>query len=161
MKRKSPTRHKVVSKSGKVFYRGRGAALSKTAVRHYHVSDTNLGKEITLDPKGYYEAVGEDNNPLMYYGEFEESEIPELSASKTIAGALQGKYSTTRSAGTYYVYSITQKPDVDISHWRAGDFPTLKEVRYRKPVKAKLFKVVKIGKSQITKFDKEYEDYED
>lgn len=98
-----------------------------------------LGKTTTFVPNGYYEAIGTDECPVMLYGEHKESDIAEVCASKTVAGALQGAYSALLNLGGKapdyaHVYKIMEEPNVDISWWTMRDFGILREVRYRRPV---------------------------
>lgn len=100
-----------------------------------------IGDKVIFKPMGYYEAFDDEGNPEFHTGDvFASSEIPELSASKTIGGALLGVWSMLNhhdslNENKIYVYSINQKPDKDLSHIRADDFEYIKEVRYKNPVK--------------------------
>ena len=117
--------------------------------KYYRVVEKNMGKTIEFEPEGFYEAIDDNGDPIYRYDTFWESDIPEVAASKTIGGAVMGLFSMFMSNGrnpsVFYVYEITEKPDVDISHWEMGDFYHLKEVRYRRPVRGKY-----IGKLTIT-----------
>ena len=96
---------------------------------------------VIFKPKGYYESFDDDGNPEFLVDDiYLTSNIPEVSASKTVGGALLGVWSMLHHHGNLnknnkiYIYSIKQKPDKDLSHIRSGDFEWLKEVRYKKPV---------------------------
>jgi GNAT superfamily N-acetyltransferase len=100
-------------------------------------------KQKTFIPNGYYEMVGKDGNPVIKYDEYAMSNVPEVAASKTIYGAILGassmlKFGKGITKNTpIQIYTIQEKPDVDISHWGGADFEYLDEVRYRKNVLGK------------------------
>lgn len=96
---------------------------------------------VIFQPKGYYESFDDDGNPEFLIDDiFIRSKIPEISASKTVGGALLGVWSMLnhhtkiKNNTKIYVYSIKEKPDKDLSHVGIDDFEYIKEVRYKKPV---------------------------
>ena len=111
---------------------------TQTSERYYRAVEKNMGEIIEFEPEGFYEAIDADGNPIWKYDTFWISETPEVAASKTIGGAVMGLYSMfmqyNKNPQVFYIYEISEKPDVDISHWEIGDFTHLKEVRYRRPV---------------------------
>jgi hypothetical protein len=119
------------------------------------------GDAITIEPDGYYEAIDEDGDPEMEYGEFSESEIAEVCAANYIGGAVLGSYSMNRDAKTFYIYETDQQPDVDITHWTDGDFEFIGEVRYRDSVSFKFVKKVTLTPEQNDMFMALYERLED
>lgn len=106
--------------------------------KYYRAIEKNIGDDVIFNIKngGYYEAIGEDEEPKFMFGEYLESDILEIAASKYVGGCVMGLFSMSR-ARNYYIYEINEKPDVDISHWSGGDFEFLEEVRYRRSIKAK------------------------
>jgi hypothetical protein len=117
--------------------------------KYYRAIEKNLGETVEFEPEGYYEAIDDDGNPIFKYDTFWVSDKPEVSASKSIGGAVMGLYSMFMSNGKnpteFFIYVISEKPDVDISHWEMGDFGHIKEVRYRRAVQGKY-----LGKIAIT-----------
>ena len=117
--------------------------------KYYRAIEKYMGETIEFEPEGFYEAIDDNGNPIYKYDTFWVSETPEVAASKSVGGALMGLYSMfmqhSKNPGVFYVYEITEKPDVDISHWEIGDFTYLQEVRYRRPVRGSY-----VGKVDIT-----------
>lgn len=113
----------------------------KNGEKYYRAVEKYMGKTIEFEPQGFYEAIDDEGNPIFKYDTFWVSETPEVAASKSIGGAVMGLYSMFmqhgKNPGVFYIYEITEEPDVDISHWDIGDFTHLKEVRYRRPVQGK------------------------
>ena len=117
--------------------------------KYYRAVEKNMGETVEFEPEGYYEAIDDNGDPIWKYDTFWVSDKPEVAASKSVGGAVMGLYSMfiqhNKNPEIFYVYVITEKPDVDISHWEIGDFAHLKEVRYRRPVQGKY-----LGKVTIT-----------
>lgn len=128
--------------------------------KYYRAESTFLGDEFTFEvEKGdYYEKIGNNNEPLMYYGEWKISDTKEICASKIIGGAVLGAFSM-RHEDEYYIYEISEKPDKDISHWLSGDFHFIEEVRYRKDIHAKFIGKIKLNQYQIDLFTALYETF--
>lgn len=107
---------------------------------YYRIITNFEGSSIVFEPKGYYEATDDEGNPIMHTGDvWSRSNTPEISASKTVGGAVLGLWSMGYSQGfnieAGYIYEINEKPQKDLSNLRIDDFEWLKEVRYVKPVK--------------------------
>lgn len=113
--------------------------------KYYRAVDTFYGQTFYFEPRGYYEAFDDDGSPIMVSGSdvFRKSTNPELSASKTIGGAILGLWSMYNHNGidsvdkSVYIYEINKEPYKDLSHVNMYDFAYLKEVRYDKPVVGK------------------------
>ena len=110
--------------------------------KYYRAVTEFKGDSVIFEPKGYYESFDDDGNPEFHTGDvIARSTTPEISASKTIGGALLGVWSMLNHHGSLsnnnkiYLYSINEKPNKDLSHVRYDDFEYIKEVRYKKPVK--------------------------
>lgn len=117
--------------SGKKYYR---------AVKDYS------GKQTIFEPKGYYEEINNDGNPIFHYGEHTVSNTKEISASKYIGGAVLGAFSMLRGKiNTVFIYKLNETPEKDISHWTHDDFAYLEEVRFRKSING-----IYIGKVRYT-----------
>jgi len=121
-------------------------------MKYYHLSSTKLPN--ILKPTGYYEEVNGgglnfwyplSNSPPI----FRSSNILESCFSKTPAGTLFGVFSDGGKAGTYYLYSTSEKPDVNLTHEMVQDFGVIEEVRYRRPVSVQLEGKLSIPKSVI------------
>jgi hypothetical protein len=129
--------------------------------RYYRAVDTDLGKTVEFEPLDFYEAIDKDGNPIWKYDTFWTSNIPEVATSKTVGGAVMGLFSMFMQHGkkpdTFYIYEITEEPDVDISHWSYGDFEFLDEVRYRRNIKGKYIGKIKITDDIIKRFLAYYE----
>ena len=110
--------------------------------KYYRAIPNYEGDDIIFEPKGYYEAFDDDNNPILHSDNiFLKSDKPEIAASKNVGGAVLGAWSMFRTKGTkekvVYVYEIYDKPYKDLSNVKIDDFEYLKEVRYNIPVKGK------------------------
>jgi hypothetical protein len=128
---------------------------------YFRAQDKNIGKIVTFEPSGEYEAVDEEGDPIYVYDDFLTSDISETAASNYIGGAVMGNFSMHHNMGAkvvkkYYIYQINEKPDVDISHWGRGDFVHLGEVRYRRPVVGKLIGVVNLNEEQVKALSEYY-----
>lgn len=112
--------------------------------KFYRVVNVDLGEETGFLPTSYTEQVEEYEGKHRVipnkYGNFKKSKIAETSASKSIGAALMGNWSASGhpQIGNFYVYEISDTPDVDLSNEENYDFKQLQEVRYRKPVNGKL-----------------------
>jgi len=110
--------------------------------KYFRAVSEDMGKTTTFFPTNRYEAFDEDGNPITYGGSdiFAMSDKLEISASKSVGGAILGLWSMFNSNGInpigkkIYIYEISTKPSLDISHVRMADFEYLKEVRYDKPI---------------------------
>lgn len=116
---------------------------------YYHASANDLGPTFTFTRGGYYEATDDYGAAKLRYtgagfgdAGFEQSDVPELAASKSIAGAvfaqtlnLANDAPPVPELGTYpiTVYEIGSEPDVDMTNTVSGDFALIEEVRYREP----------------------------
>lgn len=107
----------------------------------YRATTTKDSDIVLFEPKGYYEAMDDDGNPITTHGDiFSRSKIPEVAASKSVGGAVLGAWSMLRHHSKLlpntkvYIYKIKQKPDKDLSHIRRDDFEWLQEVRYKTAV---------------------------
>ena len=114
----------------------------KNNTHFYRAIPEFIGKSVTFEPKGYYEATDDEGNPITVAGDvWAKSNIPELAASKTVGGAILGLWSMGNHHGLKinkcFIYQINEKPQKDLSHLRRDDFEYIKEVRYLKPVKGK------------------------
>ncbi len=123
----------------------------KAHIFYYRAINKYRGNEIVFHPKGYYEATDNQGNPIIFKGDvWMRSEIPELTASKTVGGAVLGLWSMGNHHGlnikNAFIYKINEKPEKDLSHVKMDDFEWLKEVRYKRPVKG-----IYIGKFEYTK----------
>lgn len=123
-----------------------GILTESTNKVYYHGSNKFVGDKILFKPKGFYEKIDKNNNPIFAFDEYELSNIPEISASKYIGGAILGCFSTKRTR-EIFIYTIHENPTVDISHWLGDDFEFLQEVRYRKPVQCIFYKKINISKN--------------
>lgn len=139
-----------------------------TNIVYYRCLPEYIGKTILFEPRNYFEHINDEGNPVYNYGEYVRSGIKEISASKYIGGSVMGSFSMNRTTKTFYIYTINEKPDVDISHWNIDDFEYLQEVRYRKPVEGVFIGTVHLSDYLIKIFDMFYEyatsdgsDYED
>lgn len=115
----------------------------------------------TFNPKGFYEAIDEQGNPIVSFTdqetgmtEFESSETPQLSASKTIGGAITGLFSMKRStgqkpSGTISIYKIDSKPDVEINPVNIADFAFIDEVRYNSKVEGTEIAKIELDENTI------------
>lgn len=110
--------------------------------KYYRAVIEFQGDSVIFEPKGYYESFDDEVNPEFLTGDvFAKSKTPEISASKTIGGALLGVWSMLNHYGSLnnnnkiYLYSINEKPNKDLSHIRMDDFEYIKEVRYKNPIK--------------------------
>lgn len=118
---------------------------------YYRATTKFIGNNPTFKPKNYYEKFDDQGNPILNYGEFVRSDTPEISASKTIGGAILGVSSMINTNNDWnnsnkiYIYSINQKPNKDLSHVRMDDFEYIKEVRYSKEVKGTYIGYLKIN----------------
>jgi len=126
---------------------------------YYHSSPEFLGDNFEFKPEGYYEEIGENNQPIMMFDEHMESDIPEICASKYIGGCVMGSFSTNKS-NKFFIYEICENPDKDISHWLDQDFPYLEEVRYRHTVTGKYIGTVTLTEYQKGLFDCFYKQQE-
>ena len=116
--------------------------LREETTKNYYRAITEFkGDNIIFEPEGYYESFDDDGNPEFHTDDIiARSTTPEISASKTIGGALLGVWSMLNHYGSLtgnnkiYIYSINEKPNKDLSHVRVDDFEYIQEVRYKKPV---------------------------
>lgn len=113
----------------------------KSENQYYRATIEFNGNDVIFEPTGYYEAFDDEGNPQFHTGDvIAKSNIPEISASKTIGGALLGVWSMLRHHGSLnkdlkiYIYSINEKPNKDLVHVGLDDFEWIKEVRYKKAV---------------------------
>ena len=118
--------------------------------KYYRIITNFKGDSVVFEPKGYYEATDDEGNPMMHTGDvWSRSTTPEITASKTIGGAVLGLWSMGHSQGskikTGFAYEINETPQKDLSGLSIDDFEWLKEVRYTKPVKG-----IYIGKFTYT-----------
>lgn len=112
--------------------------------KYYRAVTQDLGLQTTFVPKNRYEAFDIEGNPITRGASdvFMLSDKLEISASKSVGGAILGLWSMYNSNGInpvgkkVYVYAITNKPYKDLSGVRMADFEYLKEVRYDKPISA-------------------------
>lgn len=112
---------------------------------YYRAVTQDLGLQTTFVPKNRYEAFDIEGNPITRGASdvFMLSDKLEISASKSVGGAILGLWSMYNSNGInpvgkkVYVYAITNKPSKDLSRVRMADFEYLKEVRYDEPISAK------------------------
>jgi hypothetical protein len=108
---------------------------------YYRAVTEFSGNNVVFEPKGYYEAFDDDGNAMFLSGDvLAKSTTPEISASKSIGGALLGVWSMLNHHGSLknnkiYLYSIHEKPDKDLSNVGMDDFEYIKEVRYKNPVR--------------------------
>jgi hypothetical protein len=109
--------------------------------KYYHISSKKLPS--ILKPQGHYERVSESGS-LSYWTPtsdsppiFPVSDIAETCFATTIEGALFGLCSEGNREGTHYVYSTTERPDIDLVGELVEDFCVIGEVRYRKPINIK------------------------
>ena len=116
---------------------------SNTHQEYYRAVTEFKGNNVIFQPKGFYEAFDDEGNLEFHTDDvYLKSNIPEISASKTVGGALLGVWSMLNHHGELkdgtklYVYSIKEKPHKDLSHLKMDDFEWLKEVRYKEPVEA-------------------------
>lgn len=128
--------------------------------KYYRAESSFLGNEFTFEIKkgDYYEKIGEDDEPIMFYGEWKISKTKEICASKIIGGAVLGAFSM-RHEDEYYIYEINQIPDKDISHWMGADFKFIEEVRYRQDVTAKFIGKVELSSYQLELFEALYDTF--
>lgn len=126
----------------------------------YRAESSFLGDEFIFEIENgdYYEKIGKSDEPIMFYGEWKQSDVKEICASKIIGGAVLGAFSM-RHENEYYIYKITQQPDKDISHWLGGDFQFIEEVRYRKDVKGKFIGKIILNSYQNKLFTALYETF--
>lgn len=109
--------------------------------KYYRAVTEFNGNDVIFEPKGYYEAFDDNGGPVFHTGDaLAKSTTPEISASKSIGGALLGVWSMLNHHGVLknnkiYLYVINQTPDKDLSHVRMDDFEYIKEVRYKTPAK--------------------------
>jgi hypothetical protein len=114
---------------------------SQSSQAYYRAVTEFSGENVVFEPKGYYEAFDDDGNPVFHTGDvLARSKTPEISASKSIGGALLGVWSMLNHYGSLknnkiYLYSIHEKPDKDLSNVGMDDFEYIKEVRYKNPVR--------------------------
>jgi hypothetical protein len=67
--------------------------ISETINRgvYYRATKDFLGNEVVFEPTGYYEEVDDEGSPLLHPGDvWKRSNVPEVSASKTVGGAVLG-----------------------------------------------------------------------
>jgi len=107
----------------------------------YRAVTTKDSDTVLFEPKGYYEAIDDNGNPITTRGDvLSRSNVPEVAASKTVGGAVLGAWSMLRHHGKLssntkiYIYKINQTPDKDLSHIHRDDFEWLQEVRYKTAV---------------------------
>jgi len=135
-------------------YRNKIRELAGIKSKYYRAVDTFLGDNVVFEPGGYYEEIGDDDEAVMSFGEYMQSETYETSASKYIGGCVMGAFSGrnlgAKKTNTFYIYEINESPDKDISHWGGGDFMFLEEVRYRRNVTG-----IYIGKVVLNKVQEE------
>ena len=110
--------------------------------KYYRAVTEFKGGDVIFEPRGYYESFDDEGNPQFHVGDvIARSKTPEISASKTIGGALLGvwsmlnHHSSLNNNNKIYLYLINEKPNKDLSHVRMDDFEYIKEVRYNNPVK--------------------------
>jgi hypothetical protein len=114
----------------------------ETNVKYYRATSEDMGNQTVFTPINRYEAFDDEGSPLTRGASdvFMLSDKPEISASKTIGGAILGLWSMFNHNGInpvgkkIYIYEIMDRPRKDLSHVRMADFEYLKEVRYDKPV---------------------------
>lgn len=123
-------------------------SFTNEQISYYRAESGFIGETSIFEPKGYYENIGDDDEPNINFGEHRISDTPEVCASKYIGGCVLGSYSMNRT-GKYFIYEINEKPDKDISHWSNQDFQYLEEVRYRRTIKGKY-----IGEVILTNYQK-------
>ena len=112
---------------------------------YYRAVTEDLGLQTTFVPQNRYEAFDNEGNPITRGASdvFMLSDKLEISASKSVGGAILGLWSMYNSNGInpvgkkVYVYAISKKPYKDLSGVRMADFEYLKEVRYDRPISAK------------------------
>lgn len=97
------------------------------------------GNNLTFEPNSFHEATDDDGNLIYKTGNVVMmSNVPEISASKSIGGAVLGLWSMLHQFGKpktkAYLYKINNIPYKDLSNNRSLDFEYLKEVRFNKPV---------------------------
>lgn len=109
---------------------------------HYHASLSHLGDTFVFNRGGRYEKI-EDGQAVEEYigGEFcgfVSSDVPQLAASKSIAGAVFSQAHNVAplpertDTVTVHVYRLRDEPDRDISEG-SYDFSAVEEVRYDRP----------------------------
>lgn len=125
----------------------------------YHATTDHLGDHVTFTDGGYYEQITDGTPDIQYSSAgfigFEQSDVPEVAASRSPSAALFGKLQgVSRSEPspdefplTAYIYEIHSEPDIIIESL-TGDFELLEEVRYRNPsespVEARLAQTVEV-----------------
>jgi len=130
--------------------------------KFYRVVNVDLGNETGFLPTSFTEQVedyeGKHRLVTSKYGGFKKSQIPETSASKSIGAALMGNWSASNhpQTGTFYVYEISDKPDIDLSDQKIFDFGQLQEVRYRKSVNGKLIGTINLTPEIVNLFNENY-----
>lgn len=121
-----------------------------------------VAKEVKeFEPSKRYEKIDEDGFPVVAYTdsetgqtEFETSEIPQTSASKTIGGSIAGLFSMLRNTGQpknkkISIYQIEEKPSVEIQPSNVADFAFLEEVRYNNKVNGKKILEINLNDNQV------------
>jgi hypothetical protein len=138
----------------------------------YHASLNDLGRTVSLNKGGYYEAT-ENARPQLkticgnYIG-YKHSDTPQLCASKSPEAATLAKaqhadqqgLTSTKSPTTIYIYSLSDDPDEDLSNEPSGDFSLLEEVRYNSPsetpIKATHYQTVELPAKILTDIKRIY-----
>ena len=124
-------------------YKAMGGSVNNK--NYYRAVTEDLGLQTTFVPQNRYEAFDNMGNPITRGASdiFMLSDKLEISASKSVGGAILGLWSMFNSNGLnpigkkVYIYAIDKKPYLDLSHVRMADFEYLQEVRYDKPISAK------------------------
>lgn len=126
-------------------------------------------KEFT--PSKMYEKIDEDGFPVVAYTdsetgqtEFEASEKPQISASKTIGGAVTGLFSMLRNMGQsknkkISIYKIEETPSVEVQPSNIADFAFLEEVRYDNKVGGKKILEINLNDKQVEFLNDFYESF--
>lgn len=175
MKRQSKSASKInIRKDTKISKHGRnsenykeeciidGNNTSKTK-KYYHSIVASKESFNTLTPKGYYENIAKDTGcPETATGVFEsepdeppefiESDIPEISFSKSLEGAILGglktqfdlRWAKINDKHWLDIYMTDEEPDIDISKCEELDFDLLEEVRYRRTILVKKIATIEI-----------------
>lgn len=129
-------------------------------MKYYHAVLRKFRAGI-MQPAGFYERVekGGCPEPLYSAGEyigFPMSNVKESSFSKSVVGAASAVVGGCHLGKdcTVHVYETDEPPDVDISHCTAGDFATLEEVRYQRPVRVRYKGRAVIPRRAVDEFHK-------
>jgi hypothetical protein len=125
-------------------------------VKYYHGSPRKV-RHIVWTPTDTYESIGPGGCPELLgtpdYAGFKSSRVKEICFSKSMLGAVTAiaQHCPMDKPCIVYIYATEEEPDVDISDCD-GDFSTLEEVRYRRPIRVRYVRKVSVPMTVVKKF---------